>query len=161
MRRSRPCSGNRGSACRSTRSSAPTRSCSTSCGKYRGELGVTALPQELAAAAAETRRFLGARAATLEIAAARRTRGAELELTLDIASTTGHKLPTAYPSRRAWLHVIVKDEAGRVVFESGAPQPDGSIAGNDNDADPGAVRAALRARDGGRPGADLRSDHGR
>ena len=45
----------------------------------------------------------------------------------------GHKLPTAFPSRRAWLHVMVKDASGRLVFESGALKPDGSIAGNDND----------------------------
>ena len=49
---------------------------------------------------------------------------------------SGHKLPTAYPSRRAWLHVVVKDRDGRTVFESGALNPDGSIQGNDNDADP-------------------------
>ncbi len=102
--------------------------------RYRGELGVKALPQELEAAAAETRRFLGTRAATLAISAAQRT-AAGLELVLDIASTTGHKLPTAYPSRRAWLHVVVRDAAGRTVFESGAVRPDGSIEGNDNDAD--------------------------
>lgn len=102
--------------------------------KHGGELGVTALPQELEAAAEETRRFLGSRAATLAISTARRTPGG-LELTLDIASTTGHKLPTAYPSRRAWLHVVVRDATGRVVYESGAVRPDGSIAGNDNDED--------------------------
>jgi len=103
--------------------------------RNRGELGVTALPQELEAAAAETRRFLGTRAATLAIAAQRTAAG--LDLTLDIASTTGHKLPTAYPSRRAWLHVVVRDASGRTVFESGAVRPDGSIAGNDNDVDAG------------------------
>jgi hypothetical protein len=102
--------------------------------KNRGELGVTALPRELEAAAAETRRFLGTRAATLTFATAQRTPDG-LELVLDVASTTGHKLPTAYPSRRAWLHVVVRDAAGRAVFESGAVRPDGSIAGNDNDAD--------------------------
>lgn len=102
--------------------------------RYRGELGVTALPQELEASAEETRRFLGSRAATLTISEARATPSG-LELTLDVASTTGHKLPTAYPSRRVWLHVVVRDAADRVVFESGAVRPDGSIVGNDNDED--------------------------
>ncbi len=47
----------------------------------------------------------------------------------------GHKLPTAYPSRRAWLHVTLRDTKGRVVFSSGEAQPTGAIAGNDNDRD--------------------------
>jgi hypothetical protein len=102
--------------------------------RYRGELGVKALPQELEASATATRAFLRTRAATLSVAAAQRT-ASGLDLTLDVRSTTGHKLPTAYPSRRAWLHVAVRDAAGRTVFESGAVRADGSIAGNDNDAD--------------------------
>ena len=102
--------------------------------RYRGELGVTALPQELEAAAAETRRFLATRGATLAIVRAQRTANG-LELDVDVTSATGHKLPTAYPSRRAWLHVVVRDAADSVVFESGALRPDGSIVGNDNDAD--------------------------
>src|SRR2546428_5545931 len=53
-----------------------------------------------------------------------------------VQNLSGHKLPTAYPSRRAWLHVAVKDRDGRTVFESGALNPDGSIQGNDNDVEP-------------------------
>jgi hypothetical protein len=34
------------------------------------------------------------------------------------------------------LHVLISDQNGRRVFESGALNPDGSIQGNDNDADP-------------------------
>jgi len=102
--------------------------------RYRGELGVTALPQELDTAVAETQRHLGSKAAELTIVAAQRT-GGDLDLEIEIASTTGHKLPTAYPSRRAWLHVAVTDGEGAIVFESGALRPDGSIVGNDGDAD--------------------------
>jgi hypothetical protein len=58
-----------------------------------------------------------------------------VELVVTVRNLAGHKLPTAYPSRRVWLHVTLRDAMGSMVFESGAPQPDGSIAGNDNDED--------------------------
>jgi hypothetical protein len=103
--------------------------------RNRGELGVVAPAKELEVAAAETRRYLREKAASLAMSSAQLT-PAGLELVLEVVSTTGHKLPTAYPSRRAWLHVIVSDAAGRRVFESGAVAPDGRISGNDNDADP-------------------------
>jgi hypothetical protein len=103
--------------------------------KYRGELGVEALPQELDAAIRRTRQFLGSDTATVTIDSPRRS-GDRLEFDLDVRSMTGHKLPTAYPSRRVWLHVTVSDAAGSVLFESGAVRPDGSIVGNANDSDP-------------------------
>jgi hypothetical protein len=52
-----------------------------------------------------------------------------------VTNLAGHKLPTAYPSRRVWLHVTARDGAGNVLFESGAVASDGSISGNDNDKD--------------------------
>jgi hypothetical protein len=52
-----------------------------------------------------------------------------------VTNLTGHKLPTAYPSRRVWLHVTVRDRNGKLVFESGALMPTGRIVGNDNDDD--------------------------
>ena len=102
--------------------------------KYRGELGVTALPQELDAAIRRTQEFLSTATARIAIESAD-IAGSTLELDVAVASLAGHKLPTAYPSRRVWLHVRVNDENGNVVFESGRLSPDGSIAGNDNDAD--------------------------
>jgi hypothetical protein len=52
---------------------------------------------------------------------------------LKVESKAGHKFPTGFPSRRAWLHLTVTDANGRVVFESGQPQADGSVAGGDAD----------------------------
>jgi hypothetical protein len=58
----------------------------------------------------------------------------ELNFTLKVNSTTGHKLPSAYPSRRVVLHVTVKDDIGNIVFESGKINSDGSIVGVNADA---------------------------
>ncbi|HLF10795.1 MAG TPA: hypothetical protein VJA26_06240 [Gammaproteobacteria bacterium] len=102
--------------------------------KYRGELGVTALPQELDAAIEDAKRYVGSAAARVAIESARLL-GSVLEVDVAVASLAGHKLPTAYPSRRAWLHLTVTDAAGTVLFQSGALCSDGAIIGNDNDAD--------------------------
>ncbi|HOX04191.1 MAG TPA: hypothetical protein P5555_18040 [Candidatus Paceibacterota bacterium] len=60
----------------------------------------------------------------------------ELAVALVVSNLAGHKLPSGFPSRRAWLHVWISDGQGAVFFESGRPAPDGSIAGNDADVDP-------------------------
>lgn len=62
---------------------------------------------------------------------------AKLEFTLRASSDTGHKLPSAYPSRWVILHVQVKDAQGQVVWESGKVNANGSIDGVDADSTPG------------------------
>jgi hypothetical protein len=98
---------------------------------------VRALPAELDTAVRDTHRYLATSAATVAIEGARR-RGNELAVDVAVTSTTGHKLPTGYPARRAWLHLTVRDSSGAVLFESGHVQADGSIVGNDNDVNPDA-----------------------
>jgi hypothetical protein len=103
--------------------------------RFRGDLSVQALPQELEAAAIRTVEHL--RAETADIAIERsEVRAGRLEAQILVQNKSGHKFPTAYPSRRAWLHVVVRDRNNRIVFESGALDAKGQIQGNDNDADP-------------------------
>lgn len=102
--------------------------------RYRDELGVRALPRELDSAIQRTIEHLQRDTARLAVSATRTTGG--LDLNVEVANEAGHKFPTGYPSRRAWLNVAVTDAGGRVIFESGAFQPDGRVTGNDNDIDP-------------------------
>ena len=102
---------------------------------YRNDLSVDALPQELTVAAEKTVEFLQSEAAQVTIQELE-VDTASLRVNVLVENLTGHKLPTAFPSRRAWLHLLVKDRDGNVVFESGRLNPDGSIRGNDNDVDP-------------------------
>jgi hypothetical protein len=103
--------------------------------RYRDALSVDALPTELDRAAQATVRQLQTSTASVLVAYVAREAD-RIVFDVSVSNLTGHKLPTGYPSRRAWLHVTVRDRAGRVVFESGAVKADGSVEGNDQDADP-------------------------
>ncbi len=103
--------------------------------RYRNELGVMALPQELALAVDRTVDHLSTSTVELVLGSPELVDG-RLEFDVEVRNLAGHKFPTAYPSRRAWLNVRVRDAGGSVVFESGSFRPDGSIAGNDHDEDP-------------------------
>jgi hypothetical protein len=102
--------------------------------RFRADLAVQAQPQEMDAAAKRTIAHLQTQTATVAIQDLH-VRNGRAEMTVAVQNLSGHKLPTAYPSRRAWLHVTLRDRNGRVLFESGAVNADGSIKGNDNDED--------------------------
>jgi hypothetical protein len=102
--------------------------------RYRAELGVEALPAELKASAERTIFFLQNQTAKLSLQEIELVQNM-LNATVVIENLAGHKLPTAYPSRRVWLQFTVRDRTGKQIFESGAFLPEGMIRGNDNDLD--------------------------
>lgn len=103
-------------------------------GRFAAELGVTAPPEEFEVAAERTREHLATASAEIEFVSVEMN-GCDFSAEVRVRNLAGHKLPTAYPSRRAWIEFVVRDGEGRTLFHSGAVRPDGSIAGNDNDED--------------------------
>ncbi len=103
-------------------------------GLYRAPLGVNAPSPDLEGAALRTVSHLEGEAAEISFGNAVVSNDVLL-IDVSVANLAGHKLPTAYPSRRAWIHFTVRDGSGKVVFESGRLNADGSIEGNVNDAD--------------------------
>ncbi len=60
----------------------------------------------------------------------------KISMDVHITNRTGHKLPSGYHSRRVYLNVIVTDASGQQVYENGAINDDGSIAGVAEDVGP-------------------------
>lgn len=55
-----------------------------------------------------------------------------LYVSLSIQNKTGHKLPSGYPSRLAWLQLILTDHASAdTLYANGLLDPDGHILGRD------------------------------
>jgi hypothetical protein len=102
--------------------------------RNRDELKVQATPEELAGTVLKIKSYLKSQAAKISLGTVE-VRGGRLETEVVLSNLGGHKLPTAYPSRRVWVHLTVKDGKNQTVFESGAMNATGAIAGNDNDSD--------------------------
>ena len=92
------------------------------------DLGVTAPDEALERIEKATRQMLANRTARLTIGAIER-KARSVSFEVKVENRTGHKLPTAYPSRRVWLRVQIRQ--GRdLVFDSGAFDDDGRLAGS-------------------------------
>ncbi len=94
---------------------------------HADELGITALDEHIDSTSARTLAQLRSGAVELytEALQIRDT----LSVRVHLRNLTGHKFPTGFPSRRAWLHVVIRNRDGALVFESGAPDAQGGIVG--------------------------------
>ena len=57
----------------------------------------------------------------------------QLVFNIRVRNNSGHKFPSGFPSRRAWLHIEILDANNNIVFESGAIDKVGKILGVDAD----------------------------
>ncbi|MBX7082201.1 MAG: cytochrome c family protein [Nannocystaceae bacterium] len=53
--------------------------------------------------------------------------GDVLRIPVVVRNDAGHKFPSGYPARRAWLRVVVRDAEDAVVFRSGASDAQGRL----------------------------------
>lgn len=80
------------------------------------------------ATVAAARELLSKRTAKLALSGLTRT-ASGLSFTVRVDNLAGHKMPTGFPSRRAWLRVRIKDASGATVFASGEVDVNGRILG--------------------------------
>ncbi len=91
------------------------------------EIGVTATKAQFDSTIKATRQQLQER--TIKLNATVGLQDSVLTIDVELVNLSGHKFPSGYPARRAWLHVLVKTSDGRTVFESGAYDANGKIIG--------------------------------
>jgi len=89
-----------------------------------GKLKPNAEPKQLRAMAEHARENLRQAA---QLQAAGKRVGNEAEIRVVVQNLTGHKFPTGHPFRRAWLHVVVSNSRGKILFESGVVDKKGAL----------------------------------
>jgi len=99
------------------------------------ELGLTASAEQFEVTRQRTIEQLQNQAVELEIDEMRLS-GGRLTADIRIKNMAGHKFPSGFPSRRAWIRFVIEDSSGQIVFESGGVDALGRIVDNDGDDDP-------------------------
>jgi hypothetical protein len=54
-----------------------------------------------------------------------------MRVPVTLRNLTGHKFPSAHPTRRAWIRFVVRDCNGRVLYSSGEHTSEGGLLGAD------------------------------
>lgn len=105
-----------------------------------GEIGSPASEAGLAASMERTSRFLQE---TIALSTESYMGAESLYVGVKVTNHAGHKFPTGFPSRRAWLHLRVTDGMGNVIFESGDWDAHGEIRGLDAECEPHYTRITM------------------
>ncbi len=91
------------------------------------EIGVTCSEAQLDTTINRARAQLANQTALLSAEAI--ATGDRLVVDVDVENMAGHKFPTGFPSRRAWVHLVVTNDRAEVLFESGAYDASGRLDG--------------------------------
>jgi hypothetical protein len=101
----------------------------------RAALEIAAQPEHFDSTIAATLRMLQQKTLDLEL----KTdilHGDSASFRVKLTNKAGHKFPSGYPSRRAWVEFEVKNQAGEIVFHSGKMNPDFSLPDEDANVEP-------------------------
>jgi len=93
--------------------------------KFPAEIGLAASVDNLTATKSKTKSMLSDATAALSIDG--QITVDTLALIVRVENLAGHKFPTGFPSRQAWLHLAVKNQNNQILFESGNWNASGKI----------------------------------